>query len=68
MVDFGVWHSLVCARVSYETVSGHESQVRIPGKLNIGLNIGVWHSLVVRMVRVTITVLGVDFSESAESP
>ena len=49
MVDFGVWHSLVCARVSYETVSGHESQVRIPGKLNIGLNIGVWHSWYVRV-------------------
>ena len=28
----------------------------------------VWLSLVERYVRVTITVLGVDFSESAESP
>ena len=68
MVDFGVWHSLVCARVSYETVSGHESQVRIPGKLNIGLNIGVWHSLVVRMVREQITDYERKNSKTAENP
>ena len=32
------------------------------------LIIGVWHSLVVRLVRVSITTLGVDFSRRAENP